>query len=242
MSGGFNPCALVPAYDNPDTVGLVVEQVRSWLADVIVVDDGSAEPGRKAVQALAAIPGVRVHRREKNGGKGAAVKDGFRIARSLSFTHALQVDADGQHHLEDVPLFLDAARARPGALILGTPVFDATAPRARVIGRQITSFWTTLETYGRRVIQDPMCGFRVYPLEAAIGAGAKGNAMDFDPEIAVLMVWRKVPVVNLSTSIRYLAKEAGGVSHFRRVRDNALISWMHTRLVLKAIFRLISPW
>ncbi len=241
MSAGFSPCALVPTYDNPLTIGLVVERVRFWLPNVLVVDDGSGESGRRAVQAIAATPGVHVHRRAKNGGKGAAVKDGFRIAHGLNFTHALQIDADGQHQVEDIPRFLEAARAQPEALILGAPLFDASAPKARIIGRQITRFWTNLETYGRRVIQDPMCGFRVYPLDAAIRAAAKGNAMDFDPEIAVLMVWAEVPIVNLSTRIRYLAREAGGVSHFRRVRDNALISWMHTRLVFGAILRLIFP-
>lgn len=241
MSLKFNPCALVPTYDNPDTIGSVVARVRTWLPDVIVVDDGSREPGRQAVQALESTPGVHVHRRGTNGGKGAAVKDGFRIARGLNFTHVLQIDADGQHQLEDIPRFLEAARAQPRALILGAPVFDPSAPKARLIGRRITRFWTNLETYGKRVIQDPMCGFRVYPLDAAIRADAKGDAMDFDPEIAVRMVWGRAPIVNLPTRIRYLTREEGGVSHFRGVRDDALISWMHTRLVFSAILRLIFP-
>ena len=237
MSERFRPCAIVPTYDNPATVGAVVERVRARVPDVIVVDDGSGEPGRRAVEALASAPGVRVHRRAKNGGKGAAVKDGFRIARRLNFTHALQVDADGQHDLGDIPRFLEAARARPGALILGSPLFDASAPRARVIGRRITRFWARIETGGRPAIGDPLCGFRVYPLDAAIRANARGNAMDFDPEIAVRMVWAGAPVVNLPTRVRYFSREEGGVSHFRAVRDDALISWMHTRLVVGALAR-----
>ena len=241
MSDRFRPCALIPTYDNPDTIGPVVSRIRDWLPDVIVVDDGSAERGRRAVEALASIAGVRVHRREKNGGKGAAVKDGFRIARELNFTHVLQVDADGQHRLEDIPRFLDMAGSRPDALILGAPIFDGSAPRMRVLGRRLTRFWTIVETYGRRVIEDPMCGFRVYPVDAAIRSNANGNAMDFDPEIAVRMVWDRIPVVNLPTRIRYASKQEGGVSHFRPFRDDALISWMHTRLVTGAILRLIFP-
>lgn len=241
MSYDYRPCAIVPTYDNPATIGAIVDRIRTWLPDVIVVDDGSGELGRRAVQALASVPGIRVFRRARNGGKGAAVKDGFRIARSLDFTHALQVDADGQHRLDDIPHFLEAACAQPNALILGAPLFDTAAPRSRVIGRRITSFWATIETYGKRVIHDPLCGFRVYPLDEAIGAAAVGNAMDFDPEIAVRMVWRNVPVVNLPTQIRYIPREEGGVSHFRLLRDNALISWMHTRLVFGAIIRLIFP-
>lgn len=233
----FEPCILVPTYDNPDTIRRVVEEACRHLAAVIVVDDGSAAPGREAAAALAAAKLAHVHRREENGGKGAAVKAGFRVARTLGYTHALQVDADGQHRLDDIPRFLDAARAQPEALILGAPAFDRSAPRGRIIGRQITRFWTNVET-GGRVIQDPMCGFRVYPLDAAIAAGASGDAMDFDPEIAVRMFWRGTPVVNLSTKVRYVSRQEGGVSHFRFFRDNVLISWMHTRLFFGALFRL----
>ncbi len=241
MSDNFRPCAVIPTYDNPSTLGPVVESVRTWLSDLIVVDDGSGIAGRQVASSLSRSPGVYVHRRATNGGKGAAVKDGFRIARDRGFTHVLQVDADGQHHLEDVPRFLAASRARPRALILGSPIFSPGAPRSRLLGRQITRFWTHIETYGRRVIHDPMCGFRIYPLESALLADARGNAMDFDPEIAVRLVWAGVEVVNLPTLIRYPSKEDGGVSHFRMIRDNALISWMHTRLVCGAVLRLLSP-
>ncbi len=239
MSKGndFRPCALIPTYDNPDTIGRVVAKVRCWLPDVVVVDDGSAEPGRRAVTALAATAGGHVVRREANGGKGAAVKQGFGVARDLGFTHALQIDADDQHQADDVPRFLDAARARPEALILGEPIFEASAPRSRLIGRRVTQFWTNVETYGKRIVHDPLCGFRLYPLDQAIAAEPRGNAMDFDPEIAVRMAWRKVPIVNLPTRVRYLDPDSGGVSHFRMVRDNVLISWMHTRLVFGAIAR-----
>ena len=233
----FLPCILVPTFDNPETIRRVVTDARRHLTDVIVVDDGSAEAGAAAARALAEEKLAHLHRRDANGGKGAAVKDGFRVARSLGFSHALQVDADGQHVLDDIPRFLEAARARPDALVLGAPAFDASAPRGRLVGRQITRFWTNVET-GGRVIQDPMCGFRVYPLDAAIAAGARGDAMDFDPEVAVRLVWRGTPVVNLPTRVRYIPKEEGGVSHFRLFRDNVLISWMHTRLFFGALFRL----
>lgn len=233
----FEPCILVPTYDNPATIRRVVEEARRHLPAVIVVDDGSGPAGRDAAAELVVAKLAHVHRRDENGGKGAAVKDGFRVARTLGYTHALQIDADGQHRLDDIPRFLEAARVRPEALILGAPAFDESAPRGRIIGRQITRFWTNVET-GGRVIQDPMCGFRVYPLEAAIAAGASGDAMDFDPEIAVRMVWRGTPVVNLSTQVRYVSKADGGVSHFRLFRDNVLISWMHTRLFFGALFRL----
>jgi glycosyltransferase involved in cell wall biosynthesis len=235
----FRPCVLVPTYDNPATVRRVVEDARRHLGDVVVVDDGSAAEGRGAVEALGKDALAQVVFRRENGGKGAAVKTGFAAAREMGFTHALQVDADGQHALDDMPRFLEAARKNPRALVLGCPVFDASAPKSRLVGRRITQFWSRIETFGP-VITDPMCGFRVYPLAAAIAARARGNAMDFDPEIAVRMVWAGVPVINLPTRVRYVSAEEGGVSHFRMVRDNALISWMHTRMVFGAILRIPS--
>ncbi|MFO0627053.1 MAG: glycosyltransferase family 2 protein [Polyangiales bacterium] len=235
----FRPCGLVPTYDNPATVREVVTRLRAHLDDVLVVDDGSGPEARAVLEALAREGLARVHHRAQNGGKGAAVKTGLALARDLGFTHALQVDADGQHALDDAPAFLEAARAQPDALVLGAPVFDESAPRARMRARQITIFWTNFEA-GAGVITDPMCGFRVYPVAAALAAGARGDAMDFDPEIAVKMVWRGAPVVNLPTRVRYVSRAEGGVSHFRLVRDNALISWMHTRLSLTRIARWVT--
>ncbi|MCL2447918.1 MAG: glycosyltransferase family 2 protein [Polyangiaceae bacterium] len=233
----FRPCILVPTFDNPATVRKVVLDVRRHVEDVVVVDDGSSEAGRAAVEAIGRDALARTVRRPKNGGKGAAVKTGFLAARDFGYSHAVQVDADGQHTLDDLPRFVETARDNPDALVLGCPVFDASAPKSRLIGRRITQFWSSVETFGR-VIADPMCGFRVYPLVSAIASGARGNAMDFDPEIAVRMVWAGVRVINLPTRVRYVSREDGGVSHFRMFEDNALISWMHTRMVLGALLRL----
>lgn len=242
----FRPCVLIPTYDNPATIAAVVARARAYVDDVVVVDDGSGPAGAAAVAALGERGDVCVVRRAHNGGKGAAVKDGFREARRLGFTHALQVDADGQHDLVDVPRFLEAARADPGALVLGCPIFDDSAPLGRRLGRRITQFWTRVETGGRH-IADPMCGFRVYPL-APLGderglVDAAGDRMEFDIEIAVRLVWAGVEVVNLPTRVRYLSDDEGGVSHFRMFRDNVRISWMHTRLMLRAIaWALMAPF
>lgn len=239
MATDFRPCGLVPTYDNPRTLRKVVERIRAFLPDVVVVDDGSAAEGREAVAALGREGLAHVHHREANGGKGAAVKTGFEVAHRLGFTHALQVDADGQHSIEDIPKFLEAARAQPAALVLGAPVFDATAPKGRLRARQITCFWTNLET-GGKVIEDPMCGFRLYPVEPALSCGASGERMDFDPEIAVRLVWMGLPVVNIPTRVHYVTKEEGGVSHFQMFWDNVRISWMHTRMVLLAMLRAVG--
>ena len=234
----FRACAVVPTFENPRTVGAVLEALARHLP-VVVVDDGSTGPARDLLDGLAARGVAVLRRHDRNRGKGAAVKTGLAAARELGFTHALQVDADGQHELDDVPRFLEAARAAPGSLVLGQPVFDASVPPGRLRGRKVSIFWTTLET-GGRVIADPLCGFRVYPVEAALRAGARGDRMDFDPEVAVRMVWDGCPVVNLPTRVRYLSPEQGGVSHFRMFRDNVRISWGHTRLCTLAILRMLT--
>lgn len=234
----FRIAALIPTFDNPRTIRAVVEEVRRHLKDVLVVDDGSGPEGQAACEVLAAEGLVQLVRRERNGGKGAAVKTGLSELAARGFTHAFQVDADGQHAIADMPRFLAAAESHPGALILGSPEFDHSAPRSRLIGRKITRFWTHVETLGP-LIDDPMCGFRVYPIEQALRVAARGNAMDFDPEIAVRIAWSGTPVLNLLTRVRYLREGDGGVSHFRLVRDNALISWMHTRLVLSLFGRIM---
>jgi polyprenyl-phospho-N-acetylgalactosaminyl synthase len=235
----LRPCCLVPTFDNPATLRQVVERVRLFLSEVVVVDDGSAEPGRTVAEELAREGLAHLTRRPRNGGKGAAVKTGFETALQLGYTHALQIDADGQHDLADIPKFLEASTREPRALILGAPRFDGSVPASRLKGRELTRFWTHLEI-GSKLIEDPMCGFRIYPLAAAARANARGNRMDFDPEIAVRLVWQGVPVVNLPTRVRYLSKEEGGVSHFRLIEDNLRISWMHTRLVILAMGRWLA--
>ena len=114
----FRPCVLIPTYDNPNTIATVVTAVRSYLSDVIVVDDQSHEPAAAQIAALADAGLAHVVRRPHNGGKGAAVKTGLAHAQALGFTHAVQIDADGQHALADIPRFLSAARKYPTALVL----------------------------------------------------------------------------------------------------------------------------
>ena len=240
LTAAFRPCILIPTYDNQRTVRDVVLRARRHLADVVVVDDGGCAEAREVVAALASEGLAHVRHRERNGGKGAAVKTGFAFARELGYTHALQADADGQHDLERIPEFLDAARRHPEALVLASPVFAQGTPRGRRIARELTNFWVHIETFGR-AIDDAMIGFRVYPLAVAQAAKARTDRMDFDIEIAVRMVWLGTPVLNLPVQVRYLTAQEGGVSHFHLFRDNARISWLHTRLCVEGFLRLLNP-
>jgi len=226
---GPRTCIVIPTYDNPRTIAAVVDKARAVLHDVIVVDDGSGPEGRAACEAVAASGAAHVHHRQRNGGKGAAVKSGFEVARNLGFTHVLQVDADGQHDLSYCQQFLEASKGQPDALIIAYPQYDESVPAVRRIARKFTQFWVDLEV-GKGVIKDAMIGFRVYPLDAVGRIGPTGDHMDFDIEVAVRLAWSGAPVVNLPVEVRYLSADEGGVSHFQPLWDNLRFSWLHSKL------------
>lgn len=222
-------CVVIPTYNNPVTLRPVVEAARLAVPDVLVVNDGSDAVGTAACAALAQEGLAVVVHRQVNGGKGAAVKRGLKSAADAGFTHAVQVDADGQHDLSQLAAFVQAARENPSALVLGYPQYDATVPSVRLQARRITKFWVDLEV-GRGVVTDAMVGFRVYPIAQALAVGTRGDRMDFDVEIAVRLAWAGVPIVNLPVGVRYLTEEEGGLSHFQPIRDNLRLGWMHSRL------------
>jgi glycosyltransferase involved in cell wall biosynthesis len=231
------PCGVVPHYNSKGAVRPVLERLSTLGLPVIVVDDGSCAEDLDLVRAACRDHGAELVELSPNGGKGAAVKAGFLVAMERGFTHALQVDADGQHRVEDAPAFLEAARRDPSALILCTPHYGEDVPMGRLIGRQISRIWAWIETLSL-AIDDPLVGFRVYPLEPCVRlvrAGVLGDRMEFDLQIAVRLRWLGVSVVNLPSHIEY---PEGGVSHFRMLSDNAKLSGAHTRLVLGMIARL----
>jgi hypothetical protein len=125
-------------------------------------------------------------------------------------------------------------------MVLGKPVFAADAPALRVQGRKVSNAWANLETLGAG-IGDSLYGFRVYPLaplRAVMGRQRWMRRFDFDPEAAVRLSWAGVAAINLPAPVRYLRAEDGGVSHFSYLRDNTLLTWMHTRLFLGFLARL----
>lgn len=222
-------CAVIPVYNHGATVAAVHAQMVAQGLPCVLVDDGS-EPGCAAVlNTLAAQPRTHLLRRAANGGKGAAVQDGLRAAAALGYTHALQVDADGQHALRDALAMADASRAQPQAVICGAPVYGDDVPRSRLYGRWLTRIWVWINTLSLD-IPDAMCGFRVYPLDRVlpvIDGVSVGRRMDFDIAILVRLHWRGVPMAWHPTRVTY---PEGGVSHFKGLRDNLLISRMHARL------------
>ncbi len=233
MSPSATHVVLIPAF-NPGR--LLAETVGAALAawgPVWVLVDGSTDGSHEAL-AAARPAGCEVLVLPGNRGKGAAVLTGARRALDRGFTHALVMDADGQHPAGLIPDFMAASAGEPGAVVCGRPVFGPDAPLVRLLGRRLSVALVHLET-GGRAAADPLFGFRVYPLRpllAALEGTPGGRRYDFDPEAAVRLAWAGVPALNREAPCRYVPREDGGVSHFRYVRDNLRMIAMHLRLLL----------
>lgn len=235
----MNPCLLIPCYNHAGPLAAVLARLAEFELPCLLVDDGSEPVAAAALDALAAQhPWVSLLRHPHNQGKGGAVMTGLRRAHELGFSHALQVDADGQHDLTDLPALLAEARQHPAALVSGRPLYDDSVPKGRLYGRYITHVWVWIETLSF-AIKDSMCGFRVYPLAptcALLERVTLGRRMDFDTEVMVRLHWAGVPMRFVPTRVIY---PVDGRSHFRLFRDNLDISWMHTRLVCRLLWDLL---
>jgi glycosyltransferase involved in cell wall biosynthesis len=241
MNASTTHLVLIPSYNAGARVYDTVRAARAQWQPVWVVVDGSDDGTAAGLTQMAASDlGLRVIVLAENRGKGAAVLHGLQAAALAGFTHALTMDSDGQHPPDLIPAFMQASLQRPNAMVLGRPVFGAEAPLLRVRGRRVSNWWTNLETLGAG-IEDSLYGFRVYPIAALIAVMRRQPWMrrfDFDTEAVVRLAWRGVVPVNLAAPVKYLSAEEGGVSHFRYGRDNVLLTWMHTRLMLEFLLRL----
>lgn len=233
-------CAIVPVYDHALPLPGVLDGLRAAGLPVFVVDDGSGPACARTIEACVAADASRVLvRLERNGGKGAAVQAGFAAAHAAGFSHALQVDADGQHDLAALPALVAAAREAPRALVSGRPQYDASVPKSRLYGRYATHVWVWINTLSLDIV-DSMCGFRIYPLGASIAACTRwriGRRMDFDTDLMLRMYWLGVPMRFVPVPVRY---PADGVSHFDVLRDNLRLTSMHTRHFLHLLWRLAT--
>ncbi len=241
MSDSSTHLVVIPSYNTGATVYATVRAARAAWAPVWVVVDGSDDGTAEGLRALAADdPGLRVDVLARNQGKGAAVLHALVAARAAGFTHALTMDSDGQHPADLIASFMHASQARPHSMILGRPVFDASAPLLRVRGRRISNWWTNVETLGAG-IDDSLYGFRVYPIAPLVDVMQSQSWMrrfDFDTEAVVRLAWRGIGPINLAAPVKYLRADEGGVSHFRYGRDNVLLTWMHLRLLFGFAWRL----
>ncbi|BCX46669.1 glycosyltransferase family 2 [Haloferula helveola] len=231
---------LIPSYNTGPILRRTIEAALTTSLPVTVVIDGSTDGSDTDLEDL--DDRLIVHRLPENRGKGSAVLHGIRLAAEDGFTHALAMDADGQHPTDSVEKFVAIGRRHPEAAVFGSPVFDDSAPALRVNGRKLSNFWANLETLGWG-IDDSLFGMRLYPIQPLIRVLEEtrfARRFDFDPEVAVRLCWHGVPLINLPTPVRYIDPEDGGVSQFRYLRDNTLLTWMHLRLFAGFLAR--APW
>jgi len=230
---------IIPVYNHQQAITQVVAQLKPLGLPVFLINDGSSEQCSAVLKKIAKQQSawLTLYEREHNGGKGAAVMTGLRLAIQQGFTHALQIDADGQHQLNDISRFLTASEQHPDKLILGQPGFDETAPKTRYYGRQFTNLWIWINTLSF-AIADGMCGFRCYPLaevDKLLQAVQLGQRMDFDIEVVVRLYWQGVDVMNIETQVQY---PLDGISHFKMLQDNLLIARKHAQLFFGMLWRL----
>jgi len=240
MSLTFAPCVVIPCYNHGAMMASVLARLQPFGLPCIVVDDGSDAATAQTLSRLAAqTPNLTLIRLAQNAGKGAAVIRGLHAAAQAGFSHAVQVDADGQHAIEDLPKLLAKAKQYPTALISGQPLYDDSIPRSRLYGRWVTHVWVWIETLSLQ-LKDSMCGFRVYPVEPTLALAARvtlGQRMDFDTEVMVRLYWQGNSSHFVPTRVTY---PQDGLSHFDALKDNLRISWMHTRLFLGMLPRIPS--
>ena len=232
---------LIPSYNPGRKVLATVRAARAQWTPVWVVVDGSTDGSADwLTEEAASDPGLRVLVLPENQGKGSAVLHGITVAAQQGFTHALTMDSDGQHPETLISDFMAASQAEPEAMVLGKPVFGPEAPLVRVLGRKLSNGWANLETLGFG-IGDSLYGFRVYPIAPLMRVMHGTRFMrrfDFDPEAVVRLSWAGVRPINIDAPVRYFSAEEGGVSHFNYLRDNLLLSGMHTRLFTGFVLRL----
>ncbi len=231
-------CLLIPHYNHEVQFIAFLPRVLQLNIPCVIVDDGSDEDSVLKLKAfISDKPNIHFFQHTENRGKGAAVKTGFSYARFLGFTHAIQIDADGQHCVEDIERFISASKTEPDKIICGKPVFDDSVPKVRLYGRKVTDFWVALETLSCK-IKDSLCGFRVYPLsecEYILDNYFVGSRMDFDTEMLVKAIWANVGATFIDTKVIY---PEVSVSHFKYLRDNVLLIRLHSRLMIGMVLRL----
>jgi len=231
-------CVIIPVYNHSDNLSTIVTRITKGKLPVILIDDGSDKSCKKIMRDLErAIDSITLESHPMNLGKGAAIKTGLQTALEKGFSHALQIDADGQHNINDIPHFINQMDKQPDALISGYPNYDSTVPKLRYYSRYATHLWVWINTLSG-VIKDSMCGFRLYPVEQScelLAAQKMGDRMEFDTEFFVRWYWSGEPIAQIQTNVSY---PSNGLSHFKLFRDNILISWMHTRLFFGMLKRL----
>jgi len=213
-------CIVIPVYNNPETIGLVVRDALETGAEVVVVDDGSLP-----AVALPMQEGLHLLRHETNTGKGEAILSGGKKAKTLGYASFFVVDADGQHYAHEIENFMDADRAH--CIVIGCRRFAENVPGSSKFGRAFSNFWVQVET--GLSLRDTQSGFRSYPT-TILDLPLRRKRYDFEIEVLVRHAWDGGCIEEADIEVFYPVPEER-ISHFHAFKDNVRLSLLHTRLV-----------
>jgi glycosyltransferase involved in cell wall biosynthesis len=225
---------IIPTYNNDKTIENVINDVKNYSKDILVVNDGSTD---STSAILEIIPHIQIIELPINKGKGAALQAGFTYACNNNYTHAITFDADGQHIAEDIPLFIDKINEEPGTFWVGDRILPFEKgvdqpPRSR-FGRKFGAFW--FKFYTGTYLRDTQSGFRAYPLKEIGNLECHSPRYEFEIEILIAAAWSKIPVKSFPIHLFYFSKEER-VSHFRPIRDFIRISKINSKAAIAKIF------
>lgn len=217
---------VIPVYNNGETLNKIVDGCRSYLNNILVVDDGSTDID---VKRNMAGKGVEVIRHSKNLGKGRALKTAIEYLSSKKAVYMITVDADGQHYPEDLPQILSAIKSDDCTLAIGYRNFETeNIPNKSRFGRKFSNLWVRLETGIN--LKDTQSGYRAYPVKYISKLSFLSNSYNFEIEVLVRAVWAGLKIKEVPVKVFY-PHSTERVSHFKPFLDNLRISLIHTHLV-----------
>ena len=212
--------------DNSTTIAGVLADVLQYCDDVCVVNDGSTD---NTLDILAQFPQIKLHSYPQNQGKGWALRQGFKFARSQGYDYAITLDSDGQHFADDLPTMLNALQDNRHAIIIGARNMNqSSVPGKSSFGNKFSNFWFTLET--GITVPDTQSGYRLYPIKALEGIRFFTYKYEFEIEVIVRAAWAGINVMAVPVKVYYPPAEER-ITHFRPFKDFSRISVLNTVLV-----------
>jgi glycosyltransferase involved in cell wall biosynthesis len=231
----INYCVLIPTYNNDKTLENVILSILKYTSNVIVVNDGSNDNTESILERFKNK--IDIISYQKNQGKGAALRKGFKRAEELGYEYAITLDSDGQHFSSEIPKFLEKVRPGQAILIIGNrDMTDENIPKKSLFGRKFSNFWVKLET--GQDLMDTQSGFRLYTVAKMNRFHFFTVKYDFELESLVRWVWHDYPVEIVTISV-YYPPPAERVSHFKGFKDNFYISLLNITLVMITIIYII---
>ena len=219
---------IIPSYNNGKTLADVIESVRFYAPDILVVNDGSTD---ETAGILSRESNLHIITHPANQGKGVALRHGLSFAKKLEFRYAITIDSDGQHFASDIPALIEAIEKEPDTLLVGARnLASDNMPGKNTFANKFSNFWFTLETGIK--LQDTQSGYRLYPIQRMnVDKWYYTAKYEFELEALVFAAWGGITVKNIPVHVYYPPQEER-VSHFRPFRDFTRISILNTILVL----------